>query len=309
MTKRGTDFWENYIVHIPLPTAWPNAREKAEALANVRYLLLVGSLMRPRKLASLAKSSFGLNPVACYFNIVDDHEICDREYNVEVVDLGLKSGETMAIVSHGIGGSGAEIVIKEMRALVHWANAYLGRDESAVQIRAVGRSGTRGTLGDVPYASVGISTASYNDEFDVAHPCAVLNERIVDAAKKLNIPYALGTGISTNYFWEGQGRHTPAEGRVAKHIDNEREKRAQNKLWSFVERGILFAEMEDYTVHRVCNEMGIASTSIGAVIARRFDFETESFIIDYDEEAKQKSELLPAQLIIEAFIEDAKSRS
>lgn len=306
MTKRGTEFWENYIVHIPLPTAWPQARQKAELLANVRYLLLVGSLMRPRKLARVASEKFVLKALGSYFNIVEDHEICDREYNVEVVDLGLASGESMAIVSHGIGGSGAEIVIKEMRALVHWSNAYLGRDESAVQLRAVGRSGTRGTLGDVPYGSVGISTASYDDAFDVSHPCPVLNQRIIDAAQKLGIPYALGTGISTQYFWEGQGRHTPAEGRVAQHIDAARAERAQAKLWSFVERGILFAEMEDYTVHRVCNELGLASASTGAVIARRFDFEREAFVIDYDAEAKQRSELLPAQVLIEAFIADAK---
>lgn len=303
------DFWSEYIVHIPLPTEWPNAKEKAELLANVRYLMLVGSLMRPRKLANLSQEKFGLKALGTYFNIVEDHAIADREYNVEVVDLGLPSGETMAIVSHGIGGSGAEIVIKEMRALVHWANDYLGKSTDDVRIRAVGRSGTRGTLADVPYGSVGISTASYSDEFDVSMPCPVLNQRVVDAAERLEIPYALGTGISTNYFWLGQGRHTPAEGRVPQHIENERIQRAQNKLWSFVERGITFAEMEDYTVHQICNDLGIASVSTGAVIARRFDYETEAFIIDYDADAKERSELLPAQVIIEAFIEDAKERA
>ena len=168
---RGTEFWSEYIVHIPTPEAFGDkAKEKAELLADVRYLLHVGSLMRPRRLAKLAEEKFGLRHVGTYFNIAEDYEICDREYCVEVVDLGLESGEKMAIVSHGIGGSGAEIVIKEMRSLIHWSTAYLGRDESKVQVRCVGRSGTRGTIGDVPYGTVGISTVSYNDDFDVAVP-------------------------------------------------------------------------------------------------------------------------------------------
>ena len=303
---RGTDFWSEFIVHIPLPTAFPDPKHHAELLANVRYLLLVGSLMRPRRLAKLAEEKFGLKHLGTYFNIVDHYEICDREYCIEIVDLGLPSGETMAICSHGIGGSGAEIVIKEMRSVIHWSNAFLGLDESKVQLRCVGRSGTRGTLGDVPYGYVGISTASFNDDFDVALPNPDLNQLIIENAQKLDIPYALGPGVSTNYFWLGQGRHVPAEGRVAKHIEDERAQAAQDKLWRFVERGILFAEMEDYTVHSICQSLGIASASVGAVIARRYDVEKGEFIIDYDTSAKERAELLPAQAIITAFVEHAK---
>ena len=303
---RGTDFWSEYIVHIPLPTAFPDAKRQAELLANVRYLLLVGSLMRPRRLAQLAQEKFGLRHLGTYFNIVDHYAICDREYCVEIVDLGLESGETMAIVSHGIGGSGAEIVIKEMRALIHWSNAFLGKDESSVRLRCVGRSGTRGTLSDVPYGYVGVSTASYNDAFDVALPDADLNQLIIENAKKLDIPIALGAGVSTNYFWQGQGRHVPAEGRMAAHIEDERAQRAQDTLWRFVEKGIIFAEMEDYTVHSVCRALGIASASVGAVIARRYDVEKGEFIIDYDRNAKERAELLPAQAIMTAFVEHAK---
>lgn len=304
---RGTDFWSEYIVHIPLPTAFPEPRHHAELLSNVRYLLLVGSLMRPRRLAKLAQEKFGLKHLGTYFNIADHYTICDREYCIEVVDLGLETGETMAIVSHGIGGSGAEIVIKELRALIHWSNAYLGKDESDVCVRCVGRSGTRGTIGDVAYGTVGISTASYNDEFDVALPDPYLNQLVVDCARKLDIPYALGPGASTNYFWMGQGRHVPNEGYVPTHIVDERAVRAQQKLWRFVERGVVFLEMEDYTVHTVCHELGIASASVGCVIARRFDYKKGEFIIDYDVNAKEKAELLPAQAIITAFIEHAKA--
>ncbi len=305
--KRGTDFWSEYIVHIPLPTSFPDAEHRAKLLANVRYLLLVGSLMRPRRLANLCEEKFGLKKLGTYFNIVDHYEICDREYCIEIVDLGLDTGETMAIVSHGIGGSGAEIVIKEMRALVHWSNAFLGKDEESVRIRCVGRSGTRGTLGDVPYGYVGVSTASYNDSFDVALPDADLNQRILACAQRLNIPTALGAGVSTNYFWLGQGRHVPAEGRIAAHIEDGRAQAAQDTLWRFVERGIIFAEMEDYTVHSVCRALGIASASVGCVIARRYDVEKGEFIIDYDRSAKEKAELLPAQAIVAAFAEHARA--
>ena len=69
--ERGTEFWSEYIVHIPLPTAFPDPKHHAELLANVRYLLLVGSLMRPRRLAKLAEEKFGLKRLGTYFNIVD----------------------------------------------------------------------------------------------------------------------------------------------------------------------------------------------------------------------------------------------
>ena len=161
-------------------------------------------------------------------------------------------------------------------------------------------------LGDVAYGTVGVSTASYNDELDVALPDADLNQLIIENAHKLDIPIALGAGVSTNYFWLGQGRHVPAEGRIAAHIEEERARRAQDVLWRFVERGIIFAEMEDYTVHSVCRSLGIASASVGAVIARRFDVEKGEFIIDYDRNAKERAELLPAQAIMTAFVEHAK---
>ena len=95
--------------------------------------------------------------------------------------------------------------------------------------------------------------------------------------------------------------------RIAKHIDDERAKAAQDTLWRFVERGIIFAEMEDYTVHSVCHSLGISSASVGAVIARRYDVEKGEFIIDYDRNAKEKAELLPAQAIMTAFVEHAKA--
>ena len=64
--ERNTDFWSEYIVHIPMPTAFPDPKAKAELLANVRYLLLVGSLMRPRRLAKLAQEKFGLKHLGTY---------------------------------------------------------------------------------------------------------------------------------------------------------------------------------------------------------------------------------------------------
>jgi uridine phosphorylase len=90
-------------------------------------------------------------------------------------------------------------------------------------------------------------------------------------------------------------------------LEEERAQRAQNQLWRFVERGIIFAEMEDYTVHSVCTALGIASASVGAVIARRYDVEKGEFIIDYDRNAKERAELLPAQAIMTAFVEHAKA--
>ena len=65
--------------------------------------------------------------------------------------------------------------------------------------------------------------------------------------------------------------------------------------------------MEDYTVHSICSSLGIASASVGAVIARRYDVQKGEFIIDYDTSAKERAELLPAQAIITAFVEHARN--
>lgn len=298
--------WHDYVVHLPLPQDFGTERAAARAalLCQVRYLLVVGSLRRPRRVAELAASELGLRHVGTYFDIVDDPDVCDREYNIEVVDLGLESelGRPVhaAVVSHGIGASGVEIVLTELPALIQLCRAQCGLG-GAWRIDGVGRSGTRATLSRHEYGTVGISTASFDDALEVALPDPVLLDCAVQAARSQGVPYALGSGVSTSYFWSGQGRIVPTQRALSDNLRLRRERAGQELMWRWVERGIDFVEMEDHAVHRFSRLLGMPSVSAGAVIARRFDAERGAFVLDYDADAKHRSELLPAAVMLEAF--------
>lgn len=301
--------WEDYIVHLPKPEAFGDQwREKAEMLANVRYFLVVGSLTRPRKSAALAEERLGMRHIGSYFDVIRSSDIGDREYNIEIVDLGLEEPVHVAIGSHGIGASGAEILIAELTALIHYSRGLLGL-EGEHEIFGVGRSGTRGCLVDHAYGTLGISTVSYDDRFDAATPDPALLGHVVAQAEAEHVPYALGRGISTNFFWTGQGRVLPSQKPLSATQQRRREESAEAMLWSWVEKGIEFIEMEDHAVHTVCRSIGIPSVSVGVVIARRFDAAQGRFVLDYDADAKKHSELLPVSVLLSAFGRHWKSRS
>jgi len=311
--------WRDYVVHLPLPNAFGDSEAQARAsmLKHVRYLLVAGSLMRPRRFVQHACSNLGLDHIGTYFSIFDDAAVVDREFNIEVIDLGIGAGASgssgsgtnvtgepqpvhVAVASHGIGGSGVEIVLGELCALVRIAREMLGMKEPYA-ICGVGRSGTRATLGQHAYGTVGISTASFNPDFDVSMPDPTLLNCLVDAARESERPWALGEGIATDFFWSGQGRVLPHQGEIADALVTRREAAAQEMLWSWVERGIDFIEMEDHALHAIARRIGVPSVSAGAIIARRFDPQRGRFVLDYDAEAKHRSELWPAELLLDAF--------
>ncbi|MDX9722020.1 MAG: hypothetical protein RBU37_14840 [Myxococcota bacterium] len=292
--------WEEYVVHIPLPEHFGAAQmeHRAQMLSRVRYLLVVGSLLRPRRIVEYACRELGFASRGSYFDILKDHAVADREFNIEL--LSLADDCDVAIASHGIGGAGAEIVIRELCALVHLIADRQGKPLERA-IRAVGRSGTRGTLAPLEYGTVGISSLSYDDQMNAAAPDPLLLSLLVDAAKKTGEPYALGKGISTAFFWSGQGRSTPSERPESSALKQRRQQRNQDLLWSWLEAGIDFVEMEDYAVHAVCGSMAIPSVSAGVIVARRFDAQTQRFVLDYDKASKERTELRPAAAILRAF--------
>jgi uridine phosphorylase len=268
-------------------------------LRNIRYLLLVGSLDRPRKIAEYAVENLGMSRVGTYFDIGSDRAVVDREFNIEVIDMG--GGAHAAIASHGIGMSGAEIVILELMSLINLDRQLRGLDDQHL-LCGVGRSGTRATLrSDIPLGCVGISTASFSDDFEVALPDPHMLSLCEQAAKAGGHPYALGSGISTAYFWSGQGRPLPMQRPQAPAILTRNDAARQARLWSWVEQGISFVEMEDFTVNTACRWLGIPSVTVGAVIARRYNEVLGKFVLDYDRDAKKKSELQPADVLLRAF--------
>jgi uridine phosphorylase len=293
--------WADYVVHLPQPAHFGDAEGEARArlLRDVRYLLLVGSLDRPRRIAIDAQERLGMPRVGTYFDVGADRAVMDREFNIEVVDIG--GGAHAAVVSHGIGMSGAEIVIYELLSLINLDRQQRGLPGQHV-LCGVGRSGTRATLrSDVPLGCVGISTASFSDDFQVALPDPNLLALCHQTAESLGMPCALGSGISTAYFWSGQGRPLPTQRPIPGPLWDRGAVARQDHLWSWVERGISFVEMEDYTVNAACRWLGIPSVTVGAVIARRYNQVLGQFVLDYDRDAKKKSELQPAEVLLRTF--------
>jgi uridine phosphorylase len=297
--------WSDYVVHLPHPAHLADhygeeeAEARAASLRQVRYLLLVGSLDRPRKVAVDAAARLGMPRVGTYFDVGNDRAVVDREFNIEVIDIG--EGAHAAIISHGIGMSGAEIVIYEMLSLLNLDRQRRGLSGQHV-LCGVGRSGTRATLrSDVALGSVGISTASLSDDFQVAMPDPLLLSMCHQTTQALNMPCALGSGISTAYFWSGQGRPLPQQRPQPPAMIDRAHAASQARLWSWVERGVSFVEMEDFTVNAACRWLGIPSVTVGAVIARRYDEVLGKFVLAYDREAKKQSELWPAEALLRTF--------
>ena len=299
--------WRDFIVHLPTPDAFASkggaaeVARRAELLRGVRYFVLVGSLDRPRRIAKHAVASLGMSPVGSYFDLADDRGVADREFNIEVISLDGSPDAKVAIVSHGIGMSGAEIVIAELFALVNLVHETTLAEPRL--ICGVGRSGTRGTLANIPYGTVGINTVSYSDTFETATPDPTLMQLCAETAKAHDIPYRLGPGISTRYFWSGQGRALPLQRALPHAREQHRQHTLQEHLWEWVERGIAFVEMEDHTVSSICQRIGIPSVTMGVVIARRYDPAKGQFVLDYDLESKKRDELLPAEVLLRSFRE------
>ncbi len=75
------------------------------------------------------------------------------------------------------------------------------------------------------------------------------------------------------------------------------------RLAHWAAAGIRWIEMEDYTVMRIAEMCGIPAVSLGAVLGQRRRADG-TFQLGYDKQALA-SELIPAQLALEAILADA----
>ena len=116
---------------------------------------------------------------------------------------------------------------------------------------------------------------------------------------------AEGPGISTSFFWQGQGRALYRHDRfgagrpMAEDLERE-ERRHAEILQPWVDAGIRWIEMEDYTVMRVARHCGLAAASLGAILGQRRAPDGR-FRNAYDK-AALSSELIPAEIVLEAMI-------
>ncbi len=308
---------EDHIVHLPYPTPrtpMRDASKRLELLKDIGGMILVGSPGRARAIAEWAEKNRGAQQ-ECYCDLSKPGwDELSREFALYTARVPGQPG--IAIASHGIGLSGVEIVLSEVPALLHLASGG-----KSAPLRGVIRSGTRGTIAPVPLGCVALSTSSLDDHMDRVVPDPGLLEAIRSAARAAKMEQVSegdidardfenkeastllieGPGISTTFFWRGQGRplwrHPQLPGRRMDPTDAAARYRL---LESWREAGVRWIEMEDYTVHRLCAELGYPSASLGAVIAsrRRPD---GSYQVDYNH-ASQDLEVSPAQLAFDALM-------
>lgn len=311
---------ESYVVHFPKPGQLQQHAARREALLHdVEYLILVGSPGRARRIAQLAFEDYGADrdaDQACYCDLTQPgYDESGREYAVYAFTL--PGGQKVAAVSHGIGESGAEIVLGELPALI-----ALYQGGRAPRIKGVLRCGTRGTLARVPLGCVALTTQSHNDGLDALAPDAAWLTRLRQAAQDRQMEVihadtlaslpesdwpALGTGycvegsgISTRFFWEGQGRPLYRAQAPDPQVEAADQERRAAMLHGWHQAGIRWVEMEDYAVLRVAALCGYPAVTLGAVIANRRNAQG-AWQLDYSKEALAASELLPAELALAAI--------
>lgn len=311
---------EPYVVHLPKPAELATAAPaRAALLEGVRYLILVGSPRRARRIAQLAHQRYGARrdaEASCYCDFsVPGRDETGREQAVYGIEL--PGGVKLAAASHGIGKAGVEILLSELPALI-----ALIQGGEAPDIRAAIRCGTRGTLSPTPPGAIALSTSSRDESLASIEPSALWLERIRAAGRERSMTLvadgeidrrdgwpepssvlAEGPGISTSFFWHGQGRPLYCSGsQPAPVLDLERRHRAA-LLHRWVSAGVRWIEMEDYSVLRIAEMVGIPAVTLGAVLARRLAADG-SYQTDYDKRALA-SELIPAELAIEAILAES----
>ena len=297
----------DYIVHLPV------IENKLADLVGLESLIVVGSPARAQKLLNYFKQRFssdsthvssnnvidwGVADILNYCHIVSGNT--DREYSLFIIhwpDIDFKVG----IASHGIGASGVEIVLSEVSALIALANSkYMIKDyaqntnQSKTPLKAVIRSGTRGTISNASLGTIAITTEAFSEQ-DQILPNSDLTEELENAAKELGLSVEKGACLSAQFFWSGQGR-TPFP--LLKQDKDSLDKKNNTYLRSLQTKGIKWIEMEDYYLHHFSLEYGIASASLGLVIAKRYDELTDQFLLSYDSETKKDKELAPAEIAL-----------
>lgn len=273
----------DYIVHFPV------LENRLKHLENMQALIIVGSPTRAAKMAE----SLGFDClVQEYCHLASGNT--DREYSLfslSWADLPYKIG----IASHGIGAAGVEIVLAEINALINLAN----NTNKKSPLRAIIRSGTRGTIDDIPLGSLALTNLAFNDNFDNNLPSEELIKHLKSSADNLNLKLYEGACLSSQFFWSKQGRNayplTLADNQADLEKDN-------NKyLMSLKQKNIKYLEMEDFYLNHFAQKYGLLSASIGIVVARRYNPILNQFILSYDKNAKKDNELIPAQLALTAL--------
>jgi len=168
----------------------------------------------------------------------------------------LPDGKPVLSCTSGMGAPSMSIVVNEL---------------VQVGIRSVIRVGTCGSIQEnVLPGSVAISKAALcrqgaaNDIAPPEYPASAdpfLTVALVEAAKNLNIEYALGITASVDTFYEGQERTASANPHLLRSLQGITEEYRNLKVINY--------EMEAGTLFKMGNVYGFAAACICGVIAQR----------------------------------------
>jgi len=305
----------DFVVHFPRPgDLGGDVEARVALLREVQFLLLVGSPSRARAVAEQARETLGVEG-GCYCDLtVAGRDETTREMAAWTLPLW-EGGPRVAVLSHGIGESGVEIVLSEFPALLHLVNGV------APTIRGVIRAGTRGTLSQVPLGCIALSTSVFNDVLDRLTPSASVVDAVRQGARALGMtvceeeviedaqgrdaslsPQQLlmeGPSLASRFFWRGQGRPVYRPAPDLTLADAEQRQRL-DLLQRLVRRGVRWIEMEDYTVLDMAQTCGYPAATLGAVIAHRRGLDG-AFQVDYSKAMYKASEMIPTRVALEAF--------
>ena len=194
-----------------------------------RYCLIPGDPARCEKIARFLD-----DPV---------HVSMRREYNVW---NGKLLGETVTVCSTGIGGPSTAIAVEELFSC--------GAD-TFIRIGTCGGISLDVRSGDIVIANGAVRQDGTSHEYAPPEFPAVPNTDVlfslVDAAKKLSLPYHTGVVQSKDSFY---GQHSPKRMPIASHLLEKWE--AWKKL------GVLASEMEASTLFTVSASLGARSGAV-----------------------------------------------
>ncbi|WP_337868691.1 nucleoside phosphorylase [Meiothermus sp.] len=168
----------------------------------------------------------------------------------------LSNGRPVLSATSGMGAPSLSIVVNEL---------------VQVGIRTIIRVGTSGSIQEeVLPGSVAISKAALcrqgaaNDIAPPEYPASAdpfLTVALVEAAKRMGVPYALGITASVDTFYEGQERMGSANPHLLRALQGITEEYRNLRVINY--------EMEAGTLFKMGNVYGFAAACISGVIAQR----------------------------------------
>jgi uridine phosphorylase len=209
-------------------------------IKNATYAILTGD---PGRVPNIAER-FSNNHEEIAFN---------REFRTFLVEY---SKVPIVIISTGIGGSSASIVMDEL---------------ASIGVKTLIRIGTSGSIQDyIKAGNVVITTGSVRldgaslhyapIEYPATANYEVINA-LVNAAKATNVKFHTGITVSTATFYPGQERYDSFLGYVIKSLQGSKEE------WRKL--NVLNYEMESATILTLANVFGLRAGCVTGIVAER----------------------------------------